>query len=71
MPSPLPSGSPSRLSNKQLYCLGLSLILVGAWLMDHFGSVWLMAMCASAGLMLSAPLLRELWQGFVGRSDPS
>ncbi|RZL02146.1 MAG: hypothetical protein EOP36_08610 [Rubrivivax sp.] len=57
MPSSLPS--PSRRARNQ-YILGMGLIFCGAYLMDAFGSVLPMAMGASAGLILSAPLVKEL-----------
>ncbi len=56
MPSSLPK-STRRARNQ--YVLGMGLIFCGAYLMDLFGSVLPMAMGASAGLMLSAPLVRE------------
>ena len=43
----------------QLYFLGLSLILLGAWSIEATGSYVPMALAASAGLMLSVPLLRQ------------
>ncbi|RZI84106.1 MAG: hypothetical protein EOP38_10255 [Rubrivivax sp.] len=67
MPSPLPS---VRQRARNQYCLGLASIFLGAYLMDRFGSVLPMAMGASAGLMLSVPLLRELGLRFLGRKDP-
>lgn len=50
-----------------LYFLGLGFILLGAVLMDYFDSLIPMAACASAGLMLSAPLIKQLVQRFLGR----
>lgn len=50
-----------------LYFLGLGLIMLGAGLMDYFDSLIPMAACASAGLMLSAPLIQQLVQRFLGR----
>ena len=50
-----------------LYFLGLGFILRGAGLMDYFDSLIPMAACASAGLMLSAPLIKQLVQRFLGR----
>lgn len=44
----------------RLYLLGLALIFAGAWAMGESGSMVPMALAASAGLMLSAPLLRQL-----------
>ncbi|MDI1259695.1 hypothetical protein [Aquabacterium sp.] len=50
-----------------LYFLGLGLIMLGAALMDYFDSLIPMATCASAGLMLSAPLVQQLVWRFLGR----
>ena len=44
----------------RLYLFGLALIFVGAWAMGESGSMLPMALASSAGLMLSAPLLRQL-----------
>jgi hypothetical protein len=44
----------------QLYLLGLACIFGGAWAMGEYRSVLPMALASSAGLMLSAPLLRQL-----------
>ena len=44
----------------RLYLLGLALIFAGAWAMGEYGSMLPMALASSAGLMLSAPLLRQL-----------
>ncbi|AKJ30256.1 hypothetical protein [Caldimonas brevitalea] len=49
----------SRRRNLRLYFLGHGAILLGAWGMDHFGSMVPMALAASAALMLSAPLVRQ------------
>lgn len=46
----------------QLYLLGLALIFAGAWAMAVSASMLPMALAASAGLMLGAPLLRQLLQ---------
>ena len=46
----------------QLYLLGLLCIFAGAWAMGEYHSMVPMALASSAGLMLSAPLLRELLQ---------
>ena len=51
----------------RLYLLGHGLILVGAWLMDLTGSMLPMALGASAALMLSVPLLKQLTARFLGR----
>lgn len=64
MPSSLPKSN--RRARNQ-YFLGLGLIFCGAYLMDRFGSVLPMALGASAGLMLSAPLVRELGLRFLGK----
>ena len=52
-----------------LYLIGLALIFAGAWAMGESGSMVPMALASSAGLMLSAPLLRRLIQRAV-RSVP-
>ena len=44
----------------RLYLLGLASIFAGAWAMGEYGSMLPMALASSAGLMLSAPLLRQL-----------
>lgn len=66
MPSSLP-----RLSRraKNQYILGMGLIFCGAYLMDIFGSVLPMAMGASAGLMLSTPLMKELSLRFLNKKS--
>ncbi|MDO9003776.1 MAG: hypothetical protein Q7V20_10020 [Aquabacterium sp.] len=51
-----------------LYFLGLGFIMLGACLMDYFDSLVPMAACASAGLMLSAPLIKQRVQRFMGRT---
>jgi hypothetical protein len=53
----------------RLYALGQGFILFGAGLMDYFGSVLPMALCGSAGLMLCAPLARELGERWFGRAS--
>ncbi|MEO7337504.1 MAG: hypothetical protein ABIV63_13070 [Caldimonas sp.] len=53
----------------RLYLLGLGLIFLGAWSMGEFGSMLPMALACSAGLMLSAPLLRQLVRGAVGSAS--
>lgn len=50
-----------------LYFLGLGFIMLGAGLMDYFDSLVPMAACASAGVMLSAPLVKQLVRRFLGR----
>lgn len=52
-----------------LYFLGLGFIMLGACLMDYFDSLIPMAACASAGLMLSAPLIKQLVRRFLGNAD--
>jgi hypothetical protein len=49
----------------RLYLLGHGLILLGAWLTDVTGSMLPMALCASAALMLSVPLLKQLTARFL------
>jgi len=44
----------------QLYLMGLLCIFAGAWAMGEYHSMVPMALASSAGLMLSAPLLRVL-----------
>lgn len=44
----------------QLYLLGLLCIFAGAWAMGEYHSMVPMALASSAGLMLGAPLLRQL-----------
>ena len=51
----------------RLYLLGHGLILLGAWLMDLTGSMMPMALGASAALMLSVPLLKQLTARFLRR----
>jgi hypothetical protein len=46
----------------QLYLLGHGCILFGAWGINAFGSMLPLAMGASAGLMLSTPLLCLLFK---------
>jgi hypothetical protein len=53
----------------RLYLLGHGLILLGAWLMDVTASMLPMALAASAALMLSLPLLRQLTARFRTRPD--
>lgn len=65
MPSnaPRPDASPpapiSRQRAFRLYALGQGAILVGAYLMHHTGSMMPLALGASAGLMLTAPLVKS------------
>jgi hypothetical protein len=56
----------SILSNPpmRLYLLGHVLIVLGAWLMDVTASMLPMALAASAALMLSMPLLKQLTSRF-------
>jgi len=51
----------------RLYLLSHALILLGAWLMDVTSSMIPMALAASAALMLTLPLLRQLGARFVGK----
>lgn len=51
----------------RLYALGQGLILLGAGLMDYFGSVIPLALCASAAIMLCTPLVRELATRLLNR----
>jgi hypothetical protein len=51
----------------RLYLLGHGFILLGAWLMDLTGSMLPMALGASAAVMLSMPLLRQLGARFRSR----
>lgn len=51
-----------------LYFLGLGFIMLGACLMDYFDSLVPMAACASAGLMLSLPLVKQLARRFLDRA---
>ncbi|HJU99861.1 MAG TPA: hypothetical protein VJ752_04870 [Burkholderiaceae bacterium] len=46
------------------YLLGHAAIVLGAWLMDLTQSMLPMALAASAALMLSLPLLRQLSSRF-------
>lgn len=50
-----------------LYLLGHLAILLGAWGTERFGSMLPLALGASAGLMLSAPLVRHLAARFFAR----
>jgi hypothetical protein len=43
----------------KLYATGHVTLLVGAWAMSATGSMWPMALAASACLMLTAPLVRH------------
>lgn len=49
----------TRLRAFRFYALGQGAILVGAYLMHQTGSMLPMALGASAGLMLAAPLVRS------------
>ena len=44
----------------RLYLLGHGLILAGAWSIEATASMLPMALAASAAVMLSVPLLREI-----------
>jgi hypothetical protein len=64
-----PAARPSRPF--QLYLLGLLCIFAGAWAMGEYHSMVPMALASSAGLMLSAPLLRHLLQRALRPAAPS
>lgn len=64
MPSSLP---PERQRARDLYLLGLGFVMLGAWVTAFLGSMLPLAMGASAGLMLSVPLGRELVQRLLRR----
>lgn len=53
----------SLLRNRplRLYALGHLVVMLGIWLMSVTGSVLPLAMAASAGLMLTMPVVRTLW----------
>ncbi|RZL09547.1 MAG: hypothetical protein EOP40_09465 [Rubrivivax sp.] len=51
----------------RLYALGQGAILVGAWLMHQSGSMLPLALGASAGLMLTAPLVKHFGARFARR----
>jgi hypothetical protein len=59
IPSAMPSAALFQRRTVRLYALGQGAILLGAFLMDRFGSTLPMALCGAAGLMLCAPLVRE------------
>ena len=44
----------------RLYLVGHGFVLLGAWLMSATGSMWPMALGASASLMLTVPLIQRL-----------
>lgn len=50
-----PLGRPLRL-----YAAGHGALLAGAWAMHASGSMWPMALAASACLMLTVPIVRRL-----------
>jgi len=61
MPSSLPPESPTeRQRARDLYLIGLGLVMLGAWVTEFLGSLLPLAMGASAGLLLSLPLMHEL-----------
>lgn len=64
MPSSLPS---DRQRARDLYLLGLGMVMLGAWVTAYLGSLLPLAMGASAGLLLSMPLARELVQWLLRR----
>jgi len=55
----------------RLYLLGHALILLGAWLMDATASMLPMALAASAALMLSMPLFKQLASRLLARKPDS
>ena len=57
-----------RQRSMRWYLLGHFCILVGAWLMETMDSMVPMALCSSAALLLSVPLLRQLATRFSRRS---
>jgi len=44
----------------RLYATGHAALLAGAWAMNASGSMWPMALAASASLMLTVPIVRQL-----------
>ena len=44
----------------RLYATGHAALLAGAWAMNASGSMWPMALAASASLMLTVPVVRHL-----------
>lgn len=44
----------------RLYATGHVALLAGAWAMNASGSMWPMALAASASLMLTVPIVRHL-----------
>jgi|GEM_PF-1254210 len=44
----------------RLYASGHAALIVGAWAMNVSGSMWPMALAASASLMLTVPIVRHL-----------
>lgn len=59
-----------RQSKLGLYLLGHLAILLGAWGTELSGSMLPLALGASAGLMLGAPLVRQLTARFLSRRPP-
>ena len=51
----------------KLYATGHAALLAGAWAMSATGSMWPMALAASACLMLTAPLVRHFIARAVSR----
>lgn len=49
----------------RLYLLGHALLLLGAWAMEATQSMLPMALAASAALLLTVPLLRQLGVRFA------
>lgn len=65
-----PSKAASRQRALRLYALGQAAIVVGAWFMHQTGSMWPMALGASAGLMFTAPLVRSFFTARVAPRLP-
>lgn len=60
-PSETPTAAPlTRQKALRLYALGQGAIVVGAYFMQESGSMAPMALGASAGIMLTMPLLRQM-----------
>ena len=47
------------------YLLGHAAIVIGAWLTDATGSLWPMALGASAALMLARPMVARMARAFL------
>ena len=57
-----PKRTPAQPLNHsvRLYATGHAALLAGAWAMNASGSMWPMALAASASLMLTVPIVRHL-----------